>query len=146
MRGGGRSRRTVKPVALMLSDLGVTKTHSRPYVSNDNAYSESHVHTLKSMPGFPDRFGSLQDSRTFCQTFFDWYNDDHRHSGIAMLTPANVHFGDAPAILAQRQAVLDEAYAAHPERFVRKPPKVPQLPTAVWINKPAEKKSEPESH
>ena len=135
-----------KQVAFLLADLGVTKTHSRPYVSDDNAYSESQFHTLKSRPGFPDRFGSLQDSRAFCQQFFSWYNNEHRHSGIGMLTPANVHFGEAPAVLAQRQTVLDAAYSAHPERFVRKPPAAQALPTAVWINKPVPPKTEPEPH
>jgi putative transposase len=134
-----------KPVAFMLADLGVTKTHSRPYVSDDNPFSESHFHTLKSRPGFPDRFGSIQDARAFCHQFFPWYNNDHRHSGVAMLTPANVHFGDADAVLAQRQAVLSQAYADHPERFVGKPPAPAKLPTAVWINKPANEKSHQES-
>lgn len=135
-----------KPVAFLMADLGITKTHSRPYVSDDNPYSESQFHTLKSRPGFPDRFGSIQDSRSFCQDFFPWYNNEHRHSGIGMLTPANVHFGDAPAVLAHRQSILDAAYSAHPERFVRKAPAAPPLPTEVWINKPAQVKTEPESH
>ena len=125
-----------KPVAFLLDDLGVSKTHSRPYVSNDNPYSESQFRTLKYRPGFPDRFGCIQDCRAFCQQFFSWYNDQHCHSGIALLTPAMVHFGQAPAVLAQRQLIMDAAYLAHPERFVRKAPVVNPLPEKVWINKP----------
>ena len=125
-----------QPVAFLLADLGVSKTHSRPYVSNDNPYSESQFRTLKYRPGFPDRFGCIQDCRAFCQNFFAWYNGQHCHSGIALLTPAMVHFGQAPAVLAQRQLVLDAAYRAHPERFVRKAPAVNPLPEKVWINKP----------
>ena len=127
---------TSKPVAFLMADLGVTKTHSRPYVSDDNPYSESHFRTMKYRPEFPDRFGSIQDSRAFCQQFFQWYNEEHRHSGIALLTPAMVHFGEAGNVLAQRQAVLDAACQAHPDRFVRKPPKPLPLPAEVWINKP----------
>src|SRR5438552_13409681 len=125
-----------KPVALLLADLSVTKTHSRPYTSNDNPYSESHFRTMKYRPEFPDRFGCIQDSRAFCQTFFRWYNDDHRHSGIVMMTPAMVHYGQAENFLQQRQDVLDVAYQRHPERFVRSAPKPPALPSEVWINKP----------
>jgi putative transposase len=128
---------TSKPVAFLMADLGVTKTHSRPYVSDDNPYSESHFRTMKYRPEFPDRFGCIQDSRAFCQEFFQWYNEDHRHSGIGMLTPAVVHFGEASAVLAHRQVVLDAAYQAHPDRFVRQPPKPLPLPSEVWINKPA---------
>jgi hypothetical protein len=117
----GSSMRS-KPVAFLLADLSVTKTHSRPYTSNDNPFSESQFRTLKYRPEFPDRFGSIQDSRAFCHTFFPWYNDHHRHSGIGMMTPAMVHYGLAPAIRQNRQLVLDAAYAAHPDRFVRKPP------------------------
>lgn len=125
-----------KPVAFLMADLGIAKTHSRPYVSNDNPYSESQFRTLKYRPGFPDRFGCIQDSRAFCQQFFTWYNDQHCHSGIALLTPSMVHFGQAPTVLTQRQLVLDAAYLAHPERFVRKAPTVQPLPGMVWINKP----------
>ena len=131
----GSSMRS-KPVAFLLADLGITKTHSRPYTSNDNPYSESQFRTMKYRPDFPDRFGGPEDSHAFCHRFFPWYNDDHRHSGIGMLTPAMVHFGQAPAILEQRQTVLDAAYLAHPERFVRKPPSPLPLPEEVWINKP----------
>lgn len=125
-----------KPTALLLADLGVTKTHSRPYTSNDNPYSESHFRTMKYRPEFPDRFGCIQDCRAFCQRFFAWYNNEHRHSGIGMMTPGMVHHGQAPLILAQRQTVLTAAYSAHPERFVRKPPAPWPLPKEVWINKP----------
>ena len=125
-----------KPVAFLLADLGVTKTHSRPHVSDDNPYSESQFRTMKYRPEFPDRFGCIQDSRAFCQTFFPWYNDHHRHSGIGMMTPAMVHYGLAAAVRENRQVTLDAAYAAHPERFVRRPPTPPNLPNQVWINKP----------
>jgi len=127
---------TAKPVAMLLADLGVTKSHSRPHVSDDNPYSESQFKTLKHHPTFPDRFGCIQDARAFCQRFFGWYNLEHRHSGIALLTPADVHYGRAGQITLARGAVLDAAYAAHPERFVGKPPQPPRLPEQVWINKP----------
>ena len=126
-----------KPVAFLLGDLGVTKTHSRPHVSNDNPYSESQFRTLKYRPEFPDRFGCIQDSRAFCQGFFRWYNEEHRHSSLGLLTPAMVHYGQAENILRQRQEVLDVAYQLHPERFVRSAPKPPALPSEVWINRPA---------
>jgi putative transposase len=131
----GTSMRS-KPVALLLADLGVTKTHSRPHVSDDNPFSESQFRTLKYRPEFPDRFGCIQDSRAFCQGFFRWYNEEHRHSGLGLLAPAMVHYGQAESAVRQRQAVLDVAYQLHPERFVRSAPKPPALPTAVWINKP----------
>jgi putative transposase len=127
---------TSKPVAFLMADRGVTKTHSRPYVSNDNPYSESQFRTLKYRPEFPDRFGCIQDSRAFCLEFFQWYNEQHRHSGIGLLTPAMVHFGEAQKVLAHRQVVLDAAYQAHPDRFVGQPPKPLPLPSEVWINKP----------
>jgi putative transposase len=127
-----------KPVAFLLADLGVTKTHSRPHVSDDNPYSESQFRTMKYRPEFPDRFGCIQDSRAFCQAFFRWYNTEHRHSGVGLLTPAMVHYGLAENILRRRQQVLDLAYQRHPERFVRSAPKPPALPSEVWINKPAQ--------
>jgi putative transposase len=133
-----------KPVALLLADLSVTKTHSRPYTSNDNPYSESQFRTMKYRPEFPGRFGCIQDSRAFCQAFFPWYNDDHRHSGIGMMTPATVHYGLAAAVSENRQVALNAAYAAHPERFVRRPPTPPQIPKQVWINKP--KKPDDDTH
>jgi putative transposase len=130
------SAMTSKPVAFLLADLGVTKTHSRPHVSNDNPYSEAQFKTLKYRPDFPDRFGSIQDARALCQTFFVWYNQHHRHSGIAMMTPENVHSGRADQVLAIRQLTLTSAYGRNPERFVRKPPIAESVPTAAWINPP----------
>lgn len=127
---------TSKPVAFLLGDLGVTKTHSRPHVSDDNPFSESQFKTLKYRPEFPDRFGSLQDARSFCQVFFPWYNTQHHHSGLGLMTPEVVHSRRAEHIRDLRQQTLDVAYATHPERFVRKPPQPPALPTAVWINPP----------
>jgi putative transposase len=129
---------TAKPVALLLAELGVTKSHSRPHVSNDNPYSESQFRTMKYRPTFPDRFGSYQDAHAFCGRFFRWYNDEHRHSGIGFHTPADVHYGRAELVRAQRADVLSAAYAEHPERFVRKPPEPPALPAVVWINEPRE--------
>jgi putative transposase len=133
------SSMTSKPVAFLLSDLGVTKTHSRPHVSNDNPYSESQFRTLKYRPDFPQRFYTIGEARAFVIAFMDWYNNEHHHSGIALLTPADVHYGRAEEVIIRRQAVLDAAYRTHPERFVKKPPVHPQAPTAVWINKPAAK-------
>jgi len=130
-----------KTVAFLLSDLGVTKTHSRPHVSDDNPFSESQFRTLKYRPDFPQRFGCIEDARAFCRTFFEWYNAEHRHSGIGLLTPEVVHYGRANAILDERQRILTAAYLEHPDRFVRRPPTPPPLPTAVWINPP---KPEPE--
>jgi putative transposase len=127
-----------KPVAFLLADLGVLRTHSRPYTSTDNPYSEAQFKTLKYRPEFPDRFQNIEQARAFCRQFFQWYNHQHRHSGIGLMTPAAVHYGQAPALHAERQRVLDAAYAATPERFVRRPPTPPALPTAAWINKPPE--------
>jgi len=125
-----------KEVALLLADLGVIKTHSRPHVSNDNPFSEAHFKTVKYRPDFPDRFGSIEDARAFCRRFFEWYNNRHRHSGIGLMTPADVHHGRAHGVRVHRARTLDAAYLLHPERFVRKPPAPPALPTAVWINPP----------
>lgn len=125
-----------KPVAFLLADLGVTKSHNRPHCSNDNPYSEAHFRTLKYRPTFPARFGSFEDAHAFCKRFFSWYNQEHRHSGIGYHTPADVHYGRAELVRAQRGRVLDAAYTAHPERFVRRPPTPPSLPTVAWINKP----------
>jgi putative transposase len=130
------SSMTSKPVAFLLADLGVTKTHSRPHVSNDNPYSEAQFKTLKYRPGFPDRFASIAEARAFCQDFFRWYNADHRHAGIGLLPPEVVHDGQAQDAYDARAQVLATAYAAHPERFVRQVPRPPQLPTAAWINPP----------
>jgi len=127
-----------KTVALLLADLGVVKTHSRPHVSNDNPYSEAHFKTLKYRPGFPARFAGLEHARAHVGAFVDWYNTAHHHGGLAMMTPHEVHYGQAEARRAQRAQVLAAAHAAHPERFVRGVPAPPQLPVAVWINKPAD--------
>jgi len=124
-------------VAQLLATLGVTKSHSRPHVSNDNPFSESQFKTMKYRPDFPDRFGSQEDAHGFCEGFFHWYNDEHYHSGLGMLTPVSVHYGHAAEVLARRGKTLDAAYAAHPERFVGKRPRPLALPRAVWINPPA---------
>ncbi len=152
-QGIGRGRLTLhadrgsamrsKPVAFLLADLGVTKTHSRPHTSNDNPYSEAQFRTLKYRPAFPARFDSIEQAREFCRFFFGWYNREHRHSGIGLMTPESVHHGRAKKAHAARQAVLSAAYAANPERFVRKVPTPPTLPSAAWINKP---KSEEVAH
>ena len=134
----GSSMRS-KSVALLLADLGITKTHSRPYVSNDNPYSESQFKTMKYCPEFPSRFGCLEDGRLFCGGFFDYYNNAHRHSGLGLMTPAAVHYGRADELNAARRQVLLEAHRAHPERFVHGTPQPPVLPRQVWINPPLEK-------
>jgi len=131
------SSMTSKPVAFLLADLGVTKTHNRPYTSTDNPYSEAQFKTLKYRPAFPARFDSIEHARAHCREFFDYYNHSHRHSGIGLLTPATVHYGRANQVHDQRARVLQAAYADNPERFVRRPPTPPTLPTAAWINKPA---------
>ena len=128
-----------KATALLLADLGVTKSHSRPYTSNDNPFSESHFKTLKYQPQFPKRFGCIQDAKTFCRAFFDWYNRDHHHLGIGLMTPDQVHYGQADVVHAERQKILNQAFQANPNRFVNKPPKPPTKPTAVWINPPNQK-------
>lgn len=127
---------TSKTVALLLADLGVTKSLNRPYVSNDNPYSESQFKTLKYRPEYPNRFGSIQDARTFFRSLFDWYNNEHHHTGIALMTPDAVHYGTAEECNAGRQKVLSAAHVLHPERFVKGPPKTISLPDAAWINKP----------
>jgi len=126
-----------KTTAQLMASMGVIKSHSRPYVSDDNPFSESHFKTLKYRPDFPERFGCLEDTLAFCRPFFRWYNLDHRHSGIGLLTPQSVHHGQAEHIRQARQRVLDKAYAAHPERFLKGQPKPPLLPQAVYINPPA---------
>jgi putative transposase len=135
------SSMTSKPVAFLLVDLGVLKTHNRPYTSTDNPYSEAQFKTLKYRPGFPARFDSIEHARAFCRQFFSWYNQHHRHSGIGLMTPDAVHHGRAEAIHADRARVLSAAYAATPERFVRRPPRPPALPTAAWINKPNDERA-----
>ena len=128
-----------KPLAFLLADLGVTRTHSRPYTSTDNPYSEAHFKTLKYRPEFPDRFETILEAREFCRGFFHWYNREHRHSGIGLMTPAAVHYGQAQQLHDQRARVLAEAYTRNPERFVSRAPVPPTLPTAAWINKPETK-------
>lgn len=125
-----------KPLAALLADLGVHASHSRPQVSNDNPFSESQFKTMKYHPTYPDRFGSLPDARAWAQHFFPWYNFQHHHSGIGLMTPAAVHFGQAAFLWHKRQAVLQQAYACHAQRFVKGVPRPPALPTAVWINPP----------
>jgi putative transposase len=125
-----------KSTALLYADLGITKSHSRPHVSNDNPFSESQFKTVKYRPELPDRFGSLPDARVRVAPLLHWYNEEHYHSGIALLTPSDVHHGRAPAIIAARQRALDAAYVVHPERFVRGAPTHQQPPTEVWINRP----------
>jgi putative transposase len=127
---------TSKPVAQLLLDLGVDRSHSRPHVSNDNPYSEANFKTLKYCPAFPGRFGSIEDARAFCAVFFDHYNHVHRHSSLGLHTAASVHYGTATEIRAQRAATLNAAYAANPARFRHQPPTPPELPTVAWINQP----------
>jgi len=127
---------TSKPVALLLSDLGVTKSHSRPHVSNDNPYSEAQFKTLKYRPAFPERFGAVEDARGACGDFFGWYNLEHHHSGLGLLTPHDVHYGLAAARATERAVTLASAWRAHPERFPRGKPVPPRLPTEAWINRP----------
>ncbi len=127
-----------QPVSMLLANLHIGRTHSRPHVSNDNPYSEAGFKTLKYCPSFPERFGSIEDARSFCGDFFDFYNHEHRHSGIGYHTPASVHFGTASEIRAGRELVLASAYAAHPDRFVNGMPTPPLLPGPAWINKPKE--------
>lgn len=127
---------TSKPVAFLLSDLGITKSHSRPYVNNDNPYSESQFKTLKYHSDFPDYFVSIESSRLFCKNFFTWYNTKHYHSGIGLHTPETVHYGRTDHIKKERSRVLKTAFENHPERFKGKIPEPPRIPTAVWINQP----------
>jgi putative transposase len=138
----GTSMRS-KSVAQLLVDLEVTKTHSRPHVSDDNPYSEAQFKTLKYRPDFPARFGSIEDARAHCQEFFRWYNTEHRHSGIALMPPAEVHYGRSDALTARRGVTLDAAFAAHPARFKGVAPKPPAVPTSVWINPPKKEIASP---
>jgi hypothetical protein len=139
-------------VAQLLATLGVTKSHSRPHVSNDNPFSESQFKTLKYRPDFPNRFASYDHALGFCRDFMPWYNDEHYHTGIGLITPATLHYGRAPIVVASRLKVLEAAYTAHPERFVQGIPQTPKIPTEVWINPPAtsheaeDKKRLPEAH
>jgi transposase InsO family protein len=129
-----------KATAFLLADLGVTRSHNRPHTSNDNPFSESHFKTLKYQPRFPKRFGCIEDAKIFCRAFFDWYNQDHHHCGIGLMTPDQVHYGQIDAVHAARQLTLNQAFAANPERFVKKAPIPPAKPTATWINPPTPKK------
>jgi putative transposase len=131
----GTSMRS-KPVAALLIDLDVAKTHSRPHVSDDNPYSEAQFKTLKYRPDFPPRFGSIQDARAHCQDFFRWYNTEHRHSGIGFMSPDTVHYERSTALTEKRAVTLDIAFAAHPARFKGIAPRPPSVPLAVWINPP----------
>jgi putative transposase len=137
------SSMTSKPVAFLLADLGITQSHSRPHVSNDNPYSEAQFKTLKYRPYFPGRFTCIEHARAHCQEFFPWYNGEHRHGGLGLHTAADVHHGRAAAVQAARADVLTAAYHAHPERFVGKPPAPPKLPGTSWINPPQEKEATP---
>jgi putative transposase len=132
------SSMTSKPVAFLLADLGITKTHSRPYTSSDNPYSEAQFKTLKYRPSFPARFSSIEEARSFSREFFAWYNHEHRHSGIGLMTPAVVHHGQGEELRAKRTVVLAQAYLRTPERFVKGRPQPPELPKAAWINEPKE--------
>lgn len=133
------SAMTSKCVAELLSDLGVAKSHSRPHVSNDTPFSEAQFKTVKYHPSCPDRFGCLEDARAWARTLFAWYNHEHHHTGLGLLTPAVVHHGQTRTVLAARQDVLNRAYQSHPERFVRGQPRPVTAPSAVWINPPAER-------
>ena len=138
---GGPMR--AKATALLLADLGVTQSHSRPHTSNDNPFSESHFKTMKYQPQFPQRFGCIQDAKAFCRSFFDWYNQEHHHAGIGLMTPDQVHYGQVDEIHAARQNILDGAFDRNPERFVRKEPEPPAKPTATWINPPSDDRQNP---
>lgn len=131
-----------KPVAFLLVDLGLTKTHSRPHTGNDNPFSEAQFKTLKYRPDFPERFGSIEEARAFCQSFFSWYNQEHHHNGIGLLTPHVVHYGLAEKVIEARRSILIEAYRLHPERFVNGLPQVNPLPKGVWINPPPPAKTD----
>ena len=130
------SSMTSKPVAFLMADLGITKSHSRPSVSNDNPYSKSQFKTMKYRPEFPQRFGSIEDARAFCQTFFSWYNKEHYHPGLGLMRPEDVHYGRALGIIEDRRNTLLTAYDKHPERFKNKIPTPMVLPDTAWINKP----------
>ena len=132
-----------KTVAQLLMGLGVAKSHSRPYTPTDNAFSEAHFKTLKYRPDYPDEFDGVFQARQWARDFFGWYNQEHRHTGLGLMTPATVHYEEAETVREKRQEVLDAAYAAHPERFVSGKPTPPQLPGEVWINQPKKEDQEP---
>lgn len=133
------SSMTSKTLALLLNDLGVGKSHSRSYTPNDNPFSEAQFKTMKYRPDYPDRFGSQENAQTWVRPFYYWYNNEHRHTSLGLMTPAAVHYGLAAELTSQRQVVLQAAYEKHPERFVNGLPTPPKLPTAVWINPPQDK-------
>lgn len=133
------SSMTSKTLALLLADLGVGKSHSRPYTSDDNPFSEAQFKTMKYRPDYPDRFGGLHHARTWARPFFHWYNHEHRHTSLGLMTPATVHYGQAAELRVKRQAVLAAAFEKYPERFVQGQPVAPKLPTSVWINPPLER-------
>ncbi len=137
------SSMTSKPVAFLLADLGITQSHSRPHVPDDNPFSEAQFKTFKYRPYFPGRFTCIEHARAHCQEFFLWYNDEHRHGGLGLHTASDGCHGHAAAVRAARADVLTAAYHAHPERFVRKPPTPPELPGTSWINPPQEKEATP---
>ena len=137
----GTSMRS-KPVAALLVDLDIAKSHSRPHVSDDNPFSEAHFKTLKYQPDFPERFDSIEEARAYCQEFFPWYNSEHRHSGIGYMTPEAVHYLRAAAIYQQRAVTLDTAFRANPNRFKGNAPRPPKLPIAAWINPPKKETAE----
>ncbi len=132
---------TAKSLSVLLTDLGVTPSLARPRLPDDNAFSEAQFKTVKYHPTFPGRFGGIQDARTWCQQLFRWYNHEHHHTALGLMTPAAVHTGEAPQLHQQRQVVLAAAFAAHPERFVRGLPQPPALPAVVWLNPPPEEKA-----
>lgn len=136
---------TSQSLAHLLGKLGVAKSHSRPYTPDDNPFSEAQFRTMKYRPDYPARFGSLADAQTWARGFFSWYNNEHRHSSLGLMTPATVHYGQAAALTAQRQGTLLAAYEAHPERFVKGPPQPPELPEAVWINPPVSEEMDGQS-
>ncbi|WP_139805519.1 DDE-type integrase/transposase/recombinase, partial [Mycobacterium intermedium] len=136
------SSMTSKPVAFLLADLGITQSHSRPHVCNDNPFSEAQFKTLKYRPDFPARFDSIETARSHCQVFFGWYNDEHRHTALGLHTAADIHYGLAETIRDKRATTLANAYDAHPERFVRKPPEPPKIPNTSWINRPNQPQEE----
>lgn len=136
---------TSQSLAQLLGKLGVVKSHSRPYTPDDNPFSEAHFRTMKYRPDYPARFGSLVDAQSWAREFFPWYNNEHRHSSLGLMTPATVHYGRAAALTAQRQATLHAAYEAHPERFVKGLPQPPALPEAVWINPPVSEEADGQS-
>jgi putative transposase len=137
------SSMTSNPVIELYTFLGIKRSHSRPHVSNDNPYSEAGFKTMKYCPAFPGNFGSIEDARAWCSTFFNYYNHEHRHSGIGYHTPASVHYDTATEVRAQRAETLGAAYATNPARFHHRRPEPPKLPTVAWINEPNTEEEQP---